>query len=118
MKRAVEAVRVVRCPLVSTTVRVQDEHRTQLSCANCQYFLGWSNSPGHIECDFMAEHEKPQLRRWVVYATQREYLSFHVDALTPEDAKELVLSGEVDPYETIDSDIGDIVVETTESDSG
>lgn len=113
MKLKTERVDIVQCPRVNTIVRVYDKSRQLLSCVDCQYYRGRNVASGHISCDFGAENEEPQLRRWVVYVTQKEYLAFHVDAFTPEDAKEMVLAGKVDPYATLDSEFTDIEVEAT-----
>ena len=48
---------------------------------------------------------------YTIRATTTETCRYHVEADSPEEAKELVLSGNSDPYQTVDCSIDDIVVE-------
>lgn len=48
---------------------------------------------------------------YTVYATLREVQVYHIDANSPEEAREKVLSGEYDPFETLDSSIDNVEVE-------
>ena len=38
------------------------------------------------------------MKRYTVIVTQTETFKYHIDAETPQEAKELVLSGDYDPY--------------------
>ena len=49
---------------------------------------------------------------YTVRVTTTETVRYHVEADSPEEAKELVLSGDYDPYETMDSSVDDVVVES------
>lgn len=48
---------------------------------------------------------------YTVRATITETHKYHIEASSPEEAKELVLSGECDPYETVNTSIDDVTVE-------
>lgn len=50
------------------------------------------------------------MQRYKVLVTQTEILKYHVDAKTPEEAKELVLSGDYDPYAFGDCSFDDVEV--------
>ena len=48
---------------------------------------------------------------YTIRITTTEIYRYHVEAGSPEEAKELVMSGDCDPYETVDSSIDDVVIE-------
>ena len=48
---------------------------------------------------------------YTVRVTTTETYRYHTEADSPEEAKELVMSGDYDPYETVDASIDDVVVE-------
>uniref|UniRef100_A0A6M3LQK1 Uncharacterized protein n=1 Tax=viral metagenome TaxID=1070528 RepID=A0A6M3LQK1_9ZZZZ len=50
------------------------------------------------------------MERYTVRVTMSETVKYHIDAASPQEAKELVLSGEYDPFETMDASIDDIEV--------
>lgn len=49
---------------------------------------------------------------YTVYATFKDVQAFHIEADSPEEAKEKVLSGTYDPYETVSSEVEDIEVDS------
>ena len=48
---------------------------------------------------------------YTVRVTTTETYRYHIEATTPEEAKELAMSGDYDPYETVDTTFDDVVVE-------
>ena len=48
---------------------------------------------------------------YTVRVTITETYRYHIEANTPEEAKELVMSGDYDPFETVDTSFDDVVVE-------
>lgn len=51
------------------------------------------------------------MKTYTVRVTTSETVRYHIEAETPQEARELVLSGDYDPYETVDSSVDDVVVE-------
>ena len=52
---------------------------------------------------------------YILRATFTETQRYRIEADSPEEAKELLLSGEInDPFETADSSVDDVVVEKEE----
>lgn len=52
---------------------------------------------------------------YTVRATFTETQRYHIEAGSPEEAKEILLSGEANaPFETVDSSVDDVVVEKEE----
>lgn len=48
---------------------------------------------------------------YTVRVTTTEICRYHIKADSPDEAKELALSGNYDPYETVDTSVDDVVVE-------
>jgi len=49
---------------------------------------------------------------YTVRVTTTETRRYHIEADTPEEAKELVMSGDYGPYETVDASLDeDVIVE-------
>ena len=51
---------------------------------------------------------------YTVRVATTEIQRYHIEANSPEEARELVLSGEYDPFETVDATVDDVVVEEGE----
>ena len=49
--------------------------------------------------------------QYTVRVATSEVSKYHIEAESAEEAKELVLSGDYDPYESIDSAVDDVEVE-------
>ena len=50
------------------------------------------------------------MKTYKVLVTSTETLAYHINAENEQEAKELVLSGDYDPYETVDCSIDDVEV--------
>mgnify|MGYP001580239316 CR=1 FL=1 len=48
---------------------------------------------------------------YIVRVTTSETCRYHIEARAPEEARELVLDGDYDPYETVDASVDDVEVE-------
>ncbi len=48
---------------------------------------------------------------YTIRVTITETHRYHIEADTPEQAKELIMTGDYDPYETVDTSFDDVVVE-------
>ena len=51
------------------------------------------------------------MQEYTVRVIMTEIYRYHIEASNPEEAKELAMSGDYDPYETVDAHFDDVIVE-------